>query len=145
VSDWYILSGHRVVGPVDLLEGALWMEHNDDARRVAFDDLPGGWTISTIFLCLDHGFHPGGPPMVFETMVFKPKYTRPAMELSEIRAFRDQFGELPPKLLRDEREIWSDDDDQERCSTWDQAEEQHARMRAKWLEKLKAEAVNGGN
>jgi len=43
---------------------------NDDTRRVAFDELAPGITVSTIFLGLDHNHFGKGPPLLFETMTF---------------------------------------------------------------------------
>lgn len=70
---WFALDGDTVVGPLTFSEfqlqtiglesdGAEWW------RRVA-EDVVEGWTISTVFLTLDHSFG-HGPPLVFETMVF---------------------------------------------------------------------------
>ena len=39
------------------------------SHRVARDVLPNGKVVSTVFLCVDHS-HDGGPPVLFETMVF---------------------------------------------------------------------------
>jgi hypothetical protein len=53
----------------DVLEWGRWMEHAD--RHVAFDvDEQTGWRVSTVFLGLDHNFGGGGPPILWETMVF---------------------------------------------------------------------------
>lgn len=37
--------------------------------RVARDNV-GEFTVSTVFLALDHQYSPGGPPLLFETAVF---------------------------------------------------------------------------
>lgn len=42
---------------------------NNDARRVAADELPGGVRVSTIFLGLNHNWG-DGPPLLWETMIF---------------------------------------------------------------------------
>lgn len=68
MSDWYVLDKNRnVIGPVDMLVGAKAIEKQ---RRVALTDVYDGCKVSTVFLGLDHSFTPGGPPLVFETMVF---------------------------------------------------------------------------
>jgi hypothetical protein len=41
----------------------------DKNRRVGWDRV-GDYDVSTVFLQLDHGFG-GGPPVLFETMVFE--------------------------------------------------------------------------
>lgn len=38
-------------------------------RRIAFDDLGEGVTVSTVFLMINHSFG-DGPPILFETMIF---------------------------------------------------------------------------
>jgi len=64
----YILDdGHNIV-PATLMEWAHWYEKND--RHVA-STYVGPYWISTVFLGLDHRFGSGGPPILFETMVFK--------------------------------------------------------------------------
>lgn len=52
----------------DIIEWARWLERNQDARRVAFDEI-GDVHVSTVFLSIDHAFT-GGPPVLWETMVF---------------------------------------------------------------------------
>jgi hypothetical protein len=64
---YYILKGHETVPVYDVLEWARAFETMD--RRVAEDHV-GESRISTMFLGIDHSFRPGGPPLVFETMVF---------------------------------------------------------------------------
>jgi hypothetical protein len=59
------------------------MEAGD--RSVAYDDLPDGSYLSTVWLGLDHGF--GGRPLIFETMRFTGKERGESME------FPDPFGE----------------------------------------------------
>lgn len=87
---FYKLENRQVV-PSDLY---AWAASREDPKgyRVAetyIDDV----RVSTVFLGVDHSFD-GGPPLLFETMVFG--------------------GPL--------------DEEQERCSTWAQAEAMHAAM-----------------
>lgn len=93
----YILEGKIPVKVYSLIKWGEWFEKAD--RNVARDTFVIGSdasTVSTVFLGLDYNFG-GGPPILFETMVFG--------------------GEL--------------DQEQERCSTWDQAEQMHKDMCAK--------------
>ena len=65
--NYWILEGHNIVHEPDLLKWGKWMETAD--RHVALterDDV----RISTVFLGLDHSLWDGGPPILFETMVF---------------------------------------------------------------------------
>jgi hypothetical protein len=53
--------------PIDLLEYVRLME-TPEATRVGWD-VVGEINVSTVLLCIDHAFT-GGPPLIFETMVF---------------------------------------------------------------------------
>lgn len=55
----------------DLLAWAREVWGNDESgRRVGFDEVAPGITVSTVFLGLDHNHFGKGPPILFETMVF---------------------------------------------------------------------------
>lgn len=58
----------KLVGVRDVLEWARGMEK---CRRVALDRV-GIVEVSTVFLGLDHSFRLEGPPVLYETMVFRP-------------------------------------------------------------------------
>lgn len=66
----YILDGHVPVPCDDFLKWAEWLGTAD--RHVA-KDLVARAVISTVFLGLDHNFS-GGPPLLFETMIFGGKH-----------------------------------------------------------------------
>ncbi len=63
----YILDGHTPVPEGDTLRWAKWFETAD---RTVRQDFVGHLRVSTVFLGLDHSFGIGGPPLLFETMVF---------------------------------------------------------------------------
>jgi len=65
------MSGHydRQGQPIDLM---TWAKRLESDRRVAKTTLADGKWINTVWLGLDHGFG-GGPPLIFETMVFPSK------------------------------------------------------------------------
>lgn len=44
-----------------------------DYARIGLDEV-GDARVSTVWLGLDHGFLPGGPPLIFETMIFGGDY-----------------------------------------------------------------------
>ena len=69
---YYYLKGKQyVVVEGDVLAWAEKFEVLD--RRVAIDYV-GDVRVSTVFLGLDHRFLPGGPPILFETMIFGGKF-----------------------------------------------------------------------
>jgi hypothetical protein len=63
----YVLRGHEAVATDDSREWARMFDKTD-ARRVAKDTI-GEAEVSTVFLGIDHNWG-GGPPLLFETMVF---------------------------------------------------------------------------
>ena len=64
----YILDGKDPIEEDDVLTWARWFETAD--RIVEQTALGRGVRVSTIFLGLDHRFVGGGPPLLFETMIF---------------------------------------------------------------------------
>ena len=64
MSRWYKLVGDEIV-PCNLFEAA---EERD--KRWQLKEQLAHCLVSTVFLGLDHQHLPGGPPLVFETMVF---------------------------------------------------------------------------
>jgi hypothetical protein len=64
----YILDGHQPVAVTDVLEWAHWYEEADRRVGLSFTE---HFEISTVFLGLDHNFGGDGPPLLFETMVFR--------------------------------------------------------------------------
>lgn len=80
---YMLVDGVAVPAP-DVMAWAMWFEHAD--RRVALTEM-GAVRVSTVFLGLDHNWG-GGPPLVFETMVFG----------SEVGDELDQYQERYPTL-----------------------------------------------
>lgn len=65
---YYRLTSEHEVVPASRAEALALFESIAESRRVALDQV-GDARVSTVFLSLDHGFG-GGPPLVFESMVF---------------------------------------------------------------------------
>ena len=61
----------RLGVPISLREWTTLMEDRNDPpyKRIAETHV-GRWRISTVWLGLNHRWLPGGPPDIFETMVF---------------------------------------------------------------------------
>jgi hypothetical protein len=55
-------------------EYSMQFEDPEKFRRVAKTQL-GPYTVSTVFLCIDHNFGGEGPPVLFETMIWSDKMT----------------------------------------------------------------------
>lgn len=67
---WYILRDKRAVAVDTCEEWGRWLELSSrDGSRIVGNWQRDGVTVSTVFLGLDHGFG-GGPPLLFETMIF---------------------------------------------------------------------------
>lgn len=111
--DKYILIGQTPVLCDDSLEWARWFEDPNN-RRIRLTQV-GPYFISTVFLGLDHNFMFAGPPILFETMIW--------IEKPESINLGDRILELDRSFL----------DEQERCSIYTEAINQHRSM----IDKLK--------
>jgi hypothetical protein len=65
----YILNPDHTVREADLMEWARWSD--DVANRSLFLTGNKDLRVSTVFIGIDHRFFGGGPPLLFETMVFR--------------------------------------------------------------------------
>lgn len=66
-----------------------WIDLNGKERRVGKAVIRRGaetFRVSTVYLGLDHGFGRGGPPIIFETMIF------PGDDWTEV--YRDRYSTL---------------------------------------------------
>lgn len=79
MSDCYILNENNQAVPVDHITWANWYEAADRCVAEHRNKLR---TVSTVFLGLDHQFG-GGPPLIFETMVFTTDTNDPADGICE--------------------------------------------------------------
>lgn len=69
---YYVLDENNVpIAERDIDKYCKWIE-NEKNRRIAYTKV-GSKAVSTVFLGIDHGFD-GGPPVLFETMVFGGKF-----------------------------------------------------------------------
>ena len=74
MADYYILVDREPI-QVDMMTWARATERQHtiegfDAWRVGATYFEDGTWISSVFLGLDHNWHPDGPPLIFETMIF---------------------------------------------------------------------------
>lgn len=106
MSHHYLLDENHQPQPVDLLVWAKWFETSD--RHVRLTRV-GPYTVSTVFMGLDHNFFHQGPPILFETMVMIDMETE--IKFVAPRTMRVSFLDI-----------------QERCCTWEEALLQHQRV-----------------
>jgi hypothetical protein len=122
MNERYILIGQTAVPCPDLKEWAHWFE-STESRDVAFT-LVGPVYVSTLFFGLDMRFTYNGPPLLFETMAWTtgtpPHQNCDCLECRDPRDFLDV---------------------QERCSTWLEAEQQHARIVAAIAEQYPGQPI----
>ena len=96
MTDKYILDGKTAVRESDLMKWGAWMETNS---RTVRKDAIGEARVSTVFLGLDHDFG-GGPPLLFETMVFGGPLDQEQARCSTWEA-AEKMHELMCKAVRD--------------------------------------------
>ncbi len=104
MKDKYVLEDGQLRPEPDLMAWAKWYETAD--RHVAKTEAEK-YVVSTVFLGMDHSFGEG-PPVLFETMVFK----------------RGDWDNIKENGLADQ--------DCERYCTMDEAKAGHETMVAKW-------------
>jgi hypothetical protein len=108
----YILEGKIPVECEDLLTWARWLEEHT-ADRVVKQETVGRFWVSTCFLGLDQNFFGDGPPLLFETMVFRDATPADRVEFAK-EGFR-----CPYHLSEDSAPCL-------RTATWELALEAHA-------------------
>lgn len=89
---YYRMDGTPYLGPNPTLAWAKDFQVLD--RKVAHTELPGDRFVSTVWLGLDHSWG-SGPPLIFESMVFKGDYqslaTRRYSTIAQARAGHNQL------------------------------------------------------
>jgi hypothetical protein len=71
LSDEYILNDKgEPVRESNIYTWARWFEMSWPTRRVAYEKF-GRYTVSTVFLGLNHNFNDNGPPILWESMAFQ--------------------------------------------------------------------------
>lgn len=99
MSNKYILDENGEAIPCnDLLAWAKWYERAD--RRVASWKSPLGANVSTVFLTMDHSFHDGGAPVLWETMIFGGQHDQ-YQERYTTRAAALQGHERAVQMVKD--------------------------------------------
>jgi hypothetical protein len=85
--------------PAALMEWANWFEHNYHQRVIVRTNIererPGAgpelYTVSTVFLGVNHQYLPNAKPLWFETMVFGPPYLKFYEYLNKTDTVRDDL------------------------------------------------------
>jgi hypothetical protein len=71
MTDYYYLDKNNNAIPCSMEEWGMQREEmrNNHTKHIAEETINNKW-ISTVWLGLNHQWMPGGPPLLFETMVF---------------------------------------------------------------------------
>lgn len=93
-SDKFILDAEGNVRPADLKEWGTWFESAGESRIVQQDRLENGVFVSTVFLGLDHNFSGQGPPILWESMIFKGPHDGEMRRYSSLEDARAGHSEL---------------------------------------------------
>lgn len=113
---WYKLNPDHSIEPAPLREDKgmptdeyyKWFENFYESRFVAREDV-GEHTVSTVFLGLDHGYSEDGPPVLFETLVWKADGSEDMYRYSTydeaIEGHRRVCRELDSGLTREQLEV----------------------------------------
>lgn len=141
---YYLRDGTPIISddpadPSGVLKWATLFEGEN--RRVAQTITLYGERLSTVFLGLDHNYHPAGPPILFETMLFAPESDQlRKVKREQIRKIAASFDkhEAIEKMedFPEEKYIakhFPHDQLQERYSTEAQAQAGHRRLKLQCL------------
>lgn len=134
----YILRDKTPVAVEDTLLWAKWFGQSyETEERVVAKTVIHDYEISTVFLGLDHNFLLKGPPIVFETMVFRL--------FGEIRKYEITMPDGTTRVFEHDRESVEDIDGYtRRYATWEEAEQGHEEV-VKLVKLLYMKlVVNGG-
>lgn len=77
----------------NLIKWANWFE---SANRIVKQEWIGESRVSTVFLGLDYNFHPSGPPVLWETMVFNGRLNG---EMTRCSGTREQAEAMHAEMI----------------------------------------------
>ena len=70
LSNYILDENNQPIQEPDIMKWGSWFKVSNDRRRVGKDEVDNKYRVSTVFLGLDHNFGDGGPPVLWETMIF---------------------------------------------------------------------------
>lgn len=92
-----VLDPDGKVHKCDLPTSIIWESLNPNAHKIAEDNI-NGIIISTVFLCLDHGF---GEGLFFETMVFEKDYPQtPSVRAKSLESAKENHKQICSKIRK---------------------------------------------
>lgn len=79
--------------PIDMME---WVRNDRRGRFRVQDYTANGYVVSTVYLGLDHRFGENGPPLIYETMVFRrwPKRWTPKDHIKQSALFSGELRRI---------------------------------------------------
>ena len=113
MSDWYILNEDKTVREAITEEDKeLAYKCLRDKRKIVGQDHVGNTWVSTVFLGLNHQYGDHGPPLLFETMVFRndsgEEMWRYSTYEEALKGHKQACQTATSGLTRDELEIAKD-------------------------------------
>ena len=96
--NWIIADDGKIRFELDLMKHAAWYTENNSKRKLCNDFLEGEVQVSTVFLGIDHGFRPSGPPVLWETMIFGGEYNNMQWRYTCRREARENHARIVERL-----------------------------------------------
>jgi hypothetical protein len=92
---YYTLDEAHQAHPCDMQRWIYWFEVNQGGPlHMLFKTQSGDVEVSTVFLGIDHNFSSEGPPLLFETMVFRNGDGDEMMRASTYELAQEQHREM---------------------------------------------------
>lgn len=110
IENYYFKLDGKTPVPLDSIHELAVIMGDDKMRRVALDEV-GPFSISTVFLFINHDFFNHGEPVLFETMVFQDgtEFYREDFELMDRYCTWDRAIEGHKRICEQVRDVYEAD------------------------------------
>ena len=96
---YYILTPDHKIKVVNTVEE--WAEQFENESRTVCRTAVGDYTVSTVFLGIDHNYHSDGPPILFECMIFKTMEADPGKRWEgKYEDFQERYATYKEAMAR---------------------------------------------